>query len=432
MQPEETNDTAIEAALYRAAAVDAQRAKWHGEIVLAQPIAFKLLALFAALMAAAVVAFGLLGTYTKRATITGQIVPSSGLVKLYAQQAGIVVEEHVAEGQQVHQGDVLFVLSSERTSSTLGETQEAVSRQVQAQKHALGEQLQQTQRLSALEREGLEKRIDALRRDHDMLEASRAGQRDRVQLAEQLFERYQQLAPQGYVTRDQLVEKQADLLDQRSKLDEIGREINAAARDIGDARNQLALLPLKYDNQLNDITRSLAGSEQDLSESEARRRLVVVATEAGTATSINAHLGQTIVSGAPLMAIVPADAHLQAHLYAPSRAMGFVRPGDQVRLRYEAFPYEKFGQYSGHVASISRTAMSSEELTGSNVFAGNGPPGGEPLYRIAVDLDSTAVVSQGRTLPLEAGMLLEADVLQETRYLYEWVLEPLYSVSRKL
>ena len=109
-----------------------------------------------------------------------------------------------------------------------------------------------------------------------------------------------------------------------------------------------------------------------------------------------------------------------------------MRAGDQVRLRYEAFPYQKFGQYEGRVANVSRIAMSSEELTGSNVFASGGPPGGEPLYRITVDLGSNFITSAGRTLPLEPGMLLEADILQEKRFLYEWALEPLYSVIRKL
>ena len=84
------------------------------------------------------------------------------------------------------------------------------------------------------------------------------------------------------------------------------------------------------------------------------------------------------------------------------------------------------------MASIATTALSSAELTGTNVFAAGGPPGGEPLYRISVDLAAQTVTAYGKPVPLQAGMLLDADILQETRRLYEWVLEPLFSLSGKL
>ena len=58
--------------------------------------------------------------------------------------------------------------------------------------------------------------------------------------------------------------------------------------------------------------------------------------------------------------------------------------------------------------------------------------GSEPLYLISVALESQSITAYGVDQPLQAGMLLEADVLQERRRLYEWVLEPLLSITGKL
>jgi membrane fusion protein len=48
--------------------------------------------------------------------------------------------------------------------------------------------------------------------------------------------------------------------------------------------------------------------------------------------------------------IVPNDSVLQAELFVPTRAIGLVQPGHEVRILYEAFPYQQFGTYSGKVS----------------------------------------------------------------------------------
>ncbi|MFO1298408.1 MAG: HlyD family secretion protein [Rubrivivax sp.] len=136
----------------------------------------------------------------------------------------------------------------------------------------------------------------------------------------------------------------------------------------------------------------------------------------------------------PLLVIVPAEHRLQAHLYGPSRAVGFARQGQRVVLRYEAFPYQRFGHHEGTVASISRTAVSPSDLPPSlSSLASPGTAGGsgagEPLYRVVVDLGSQAVAAYGERLALQPGMTLEAEVSLERRRLYEWVLEPVRAMT---
>jgi membrane fusion protein len=129
---------------------------------------------------------------------------------------------------------------------------------------------------------------------------------------------------------------------------------------------------------------------------------------------------------------VPSGAVLQAQLFSPSRAIGFLKEGQRVLLRYEAFPYQKFGFHEGVVVSVSRSAMSPAEMTqqlaGLTALYGTN----EPVYRINVELAQQTVTAYGNSVPLQPGMKLEADVLLESRRLVEWMLEPLFSVSGKL
>ncbi|HOI52786.1 MAG TPA: hypothetical protein PLN02_10450, partial [Azonexus sp.] len=97
----------------------------------------------------------------------------------------------------------------------------------------------------------------------------------------------------------------------------------------------------------------------------------------------------------------------------------------------QAYPYQKFGHARGTVVSVARTALPGSEIS-SLLAPGAEAQGSEPLYLISVALEQQSINAYGVAQPLQAGMLLEADVLQESRKLYEWVLEPLFSLSGKL
>lgn len=419
--------------LFRAAAINAQRTKWLGGIILIRPVTYSILTAMAAILAAIVVAFLVWGTYTKRSTVIGQLLPDTGLVKVYVPQQGVVQEKRVVEGQAVKRGEILYVLSSERQSSTQGSIQAAISRQVESRRESLREEMDKTQRLHREERDALLKRIDGLVAETQKLDNLIEGQRSRVKLSEDTAARYQGLVAQDYISREQLQQKQEELLDQRSRLQSIERDRIGVARELGARRNELSGLAFRQQNQLAQIERGISSINQELTESEAKRRLIITAPEGGTATAVVAEVGQAVDGSKPLVSIVPQGAKLQAQLYAPSRAIGFIQPGDPVLLRYQAYPYQKFGHARGKVISVARTALPGSEISAlGNQPGGNTGQGGEPLYRINVELESQSISTYGHPQPLQAGMLLDADVLQDTRRLYEWVLEPLYSLTGKL
>jgi membrane fusion protein len=131
-----------------------------------------------------------------------------------------------------------------------------------------------------------------------------------------------------------------------------------------------------------------------------------------------------------LASLIPAGAQLQAHLFAPSGAVGFVRPHQEVRLRFEAFPYQKFGHQTGHVLQVSRTPLAAPELAGLPLA---GPEGSaEPMFRITVAMAQAELQAFGAAQPLVAGMRMEADVLLERRRLIEWLFAPVLGLTHRL
>jgi membrane fusion protein len=272
-------------------------------------------------------------------------------------------------------------------------------------------------------------RLSAIDAEARNIEKEFALQRDRLELAEHAAVRQRALRERQLATENTWLAAQEDALDQALALQTLERTRMTVARTRIEVEAALAEAPLREQMQLAEIDRAAAALEQQLAEAEAQREIVITAPERGTVTAVQSALGSSVGPDKPLMTLVPAGSRLEAQLYGPSRAIGFVRSGQQVLLRYHAYPYQKFGQYAGVVRSVSRTTIGPAELSGLPTEHPGLQPIGEPLYRITVTLASQTAMAYGETAPLQPGMQLEADVVIETRRIYEWVLDPLYSLT---
>ncbi|TFW28975.1 HlyD family efflux transporter periplasmic adaptor subunit [Massilia horti] len=415
--------------LFRSAAINANKVQWLGEIVQIRPLSFRVLTGITVAMALLVASFVAFGSYTKRSTVIGQLIPDAGQLRIYASQPGIVLEKHVREGQWIKKGEVLFVTSSERQSSTQHDIQANISRQVALRKQSLSDELRHTRQLQQDEASVLRKKIAGFQAEQANLINQIAGQRSRNDLAEAAVRRAAQLLAQGFISTEIYQQKQADFLEQRNRLKALERDQLNVQRELQSQQSELDSLPLRQQTQLAQIERLIASTDQEWTESEGKRLTAIIAHESGIASAVTAEIGQAVDGDKPLVSIIPDGSVLQAHLFAPSRAVGFIRPGDHVLLRYQAYPYQKFGHAHGVVATLSQVALSARELADTPVSAISS---NEPFYRITVSLASQTITAYGKPLPLQAGMLVDADILHERRKLYEWVFEPLYSLTGKL
>jgi membrane fusion protein len=200
------------------------------------------------------------GSYTKRSTVSGQLVPDTGVLKVYAPQAGIVVTKHVREGIWFKKGDILYLTSSERQTSTQGDIQASISRQVALRVQSLRDDLNHTRRLQQAEDSALRKKIDGLQAEQANVIHQLAGQRVRFELADAVVKRASKLLGEGYISTEMWQQKQADLLDQRNRLQALERDQISVERELQAQRSELASLPLRQLSQLAQIERRITST----------------------------------------------------------------------------------------------------------------------------------------------------------------------------
>ncbi len=407
--------------LFRPQAVIAQQEQALGTVLLVQPLSTRLLTLVALGIAACLIALAGWGEYTRKAHVKGFLAPTQGLIKVYPREGGTIVEKHVAEGQRVKKGQTLFVVAMPRPSGEAMEARATALARMQERRASLESEVRQQEHLARLETQTAQQRIRATETELAQLGAESLTQQRRVASAESSHTRYRALRAERIVSEEQVQEKLKDLLQEQAKLQALERNKIVLTREIESQRANIASAELRARTQRGATERSISTLAQEQSEFAPRRTFVVSAPEDGVATALLADRGHAAQPGQPLVSLLPANATLEAHLLVASQAIGFLTPGQTVYVRHEAFSYQRFGSHRGRVTEISRTLL----LPGETALPVQLQ---EPAYRVTVTLDSQTVKAYGQDFPLKAGMLLDADVWLERRKLYEWLLDPLYSV----
>ncbi|MGY2048535.1 HlyD family secretion protein [Methylobacterium sp. JK268] len=411
--------------LFRPESVESRRDSWlgHPRVVRAMPVTG--FAVASLVLALCILAFLVFGQYTRRVPVTGLVLPPDGLTRLAAPQSGWIAEIKVAEGQLVRRGDVLYALRVDSTTS-LGDTQGAVASLLRAKRDELQGALARREKLDLAEKQGLTDQAQHL--DRELAEMD-----TQIGILERFADELEVMAQRQQKWLDRGLSRSADYESrlqaynaQKAQVLALRRERLQAEGRLNEVRTRLASFDLQSLAGRSEIRQQILDLDGRISESEARRELRIEAPREGIVTGISASAGQAVVAGAPLLTIVPAGKPLVAQLLAPSSVIGFPRDGARVLLRYRAFPYQKFGQYPGHIVSVSRANLRPEEV--AQIAGGTGSGSGPSFYRVTVVPDEPFVRSYGRTESLQAGMQVDAHLLGETRPLYQWILEPLYGL----
>jgi membrane fusion protein len=421
-------DNRMDTPLFRPQAVGTRQSSEFGRACLASPLSHWVWTIGSLTTAVSIVLWLVFGHYTRRERVSGVLVPTAGLVRLAAREAGTVTDVLISEGDAVASGQALVRISREKRSQLLGNVGEGTSTSLASQDLALQSEVLALDDLAAAQR-------DALGRSEFLLNRKLGELGRQMDLAYQqsvshtaLLDRLRSLSKQGYVSLMQIQQQETQTLDSRSQVESLKRQKTDIELQLSEVRNQLAQLPATSKSKRSELNRHRTELHQAMLEAEVNRSTSITAPREGIVSSLLAVVGQAVSSGETLLALVPPST-LEAQLLVPSSAIGFIRVGTKVHLHYAAFPYQKFGIQTGRVSQVSRNALTASE---SMILGVEADSDRKPRYRVRVALDRQTISAYGQTEQLLPGMALEADLMLDRRRLLEWLLEPLFGARNRM
>jgi membrane fusion protein len=408
--------------LFRPEAINYQQQRLLGTIILTQTWPSWVLTLgFGVVLCALLAVFFLLG-FARRETLSGQWLPENGLIHTRSPQAGVVQKVLAREGDNVQAGEVLFLVSGERQGER-GSTQRRVGAALTEQRALLDAEIARARSQAALNQATLTRKLAQTQKQVVQLQAGIDLQQRRAEMAQAAAKRYGGAEYSLVVSREKVDEKRAEAIDQNMRLHAMQREEAALSTEQSALQAELAALPTRTERDIATLQTSLNSLTQTEAENDTRQSWEVRAPRAGRLTALNAEVGLSVSAEQTLASVAPQDSPLQAVLYANSRAAGQLKAGMSAQLRFDALPYQKYGQFQGAVRDVSRSPVPITEASTIDAT--------QPLYRVRVRLNDVAMPA-GLVAALKAGTQLQATVTLEHRRFYEWVFEPLMGAKARL
>ena len=367
--------------------------------------------------------------------VQGKLQPASGVQAIEASVPGVVDDVAVVEGQRVTRGDLLLRFDARDAETRLSSAQrnrDRLQNQVTINRVVLGEQPESS--LSANQKALLKSQ----RQDNDgHLEAESAairrskvriaGLRQSLSTAEMVADRYQTLQREGASSELQVVAALAKVTEFRTSLDAEEEElIRLQSRRDADQGGREARLRKEIEANLNRI----ASLDTEIRKAEVLlSRISVQAPISGLVFDLNVSRGDVVPGGKgvkPMLQIIPED-DLQAKIYIPNEAIGFIRKGQRADISLAAFNASDYGYLPATVQRIGSDALTPKEQQRE---LGQDAKG---LYFPAtLKLERQALTVGQRSVPLQPGMSLTADLHLRTRRFISAITDMLDDKRRSL
>ncbi|MCH7743722.1 MAG: HlyD family efflux transporter periplasmic adaptor subunit [Proteobacteria bacterium] len=407
--------------LYRREAIEYAGQRSLGTTMITQPLTIRSLTLILLAVTSAGIIFLYFGEFARKETVSGYLKPDGGISRVYPAARGIAGNLLVTEGESVKKDQPLLQVRTPYSLLDGEEVNEKILVELRGQKERLEQSMEREKQKTILNRDWQVARYASLRDELTHLHRVQSLQISRTGLTSQQLQAVHDLQAKGYVSDNQLIQARAASLNEQKELARIARHMTQIGAEIKSTRHQLKILPIMLQEKLATLDKEVSDLNQRITEIHARSNYLVTAPIDGVITAINVNTGDAIVSDRAILSILPRDSLLFAWLLIPSRAAGMTNDGQRVHLMYDSFPYQKFGTQAGTIISISGAAINPGQLTGPMQV-------NEPVFIAKVALQKNTITAFGEEKPLQADMLLTADILQAKRSILDWMLNPLYAL----
>nr|WP_315468024.1 HlyD family efflux transporter periplasmic adaptor subunit [uncultured Undibacterium sp.] len=428
---QETNASYQEIITLRPEAIKSAQSNFGAPVRLSGVAGWTLSGFFISIFVVAII-FICTTKYSRKETVQGQVTAIDGALRIMAIRNGLAEQVLVSEGQVVRAGQELVSISSSPKLQHGNSVYDGLQRNQKDQLDAHLSQVAAKREQVNGQRTELQTRKLGIVADIQKLVVAKDLQHQRIQLQEQTVAVLHKLGEEGHVANLNVRARDEALIAARQAVNSLDREIAQQHNLVQQLEIQLKRLSteevqIRTDShaakmQFTEKQINAEGSYTDHLTSPTEGIVTALQVKKGAAINVNQTLAIILPSQQGLHS-TQNKSGLEVELWAPSRSVGFIKPGTKVRLMFDSFPYQSFGVGTGVVRDISLAPSTPNDIPI--------PESKEQLFRIRVSLSEDSLTAYGKAWPLVAGMSLSADLVLEERSLLDWLLEPLLAAKKR-
>lgn len=413
--------------LFRKEAVDEQSNTLDGNFLMTPKPVFSAIALLLFVWIVAVIIYLNMGSYARKTSVNGWLEPSHGVFKLYSDtRRGKVIDVLVQDGEQVEAGTPLITIDYSNSDASGNPVSIQLLREFEAKHERTLENISRLQALHLTQAKTLSDQLAQAKRTLDDLDAIVTLSEAHWNMAFHQWETAQSLLNKGHISRADFENQTLQRLTAEQQLTLAKKDRRIEQTNIATLQHEIATLPKRQANEIASLENALSDLRQQIVSHKSSAEETIYAPRSGQVSGLRVKKGYTVDSARPLLTLLPINTDIQARIAVPVRSAGFLREGQALHIRYDAFPYQKFGVQTGEITNISPSLILPGELIDVPISIN------EPAYLVTAKISANEILAYGNNISLKAGMTFSADVHLSQRTLMEWLMEPIYSIKGKL
>ena len=354
------------------------------------------------------------GTYSRDATSRGWLKPDKGLIRIVAPQLGNVEKIHVTLGEAISKGQVIATINLDTNIAanrrSVDSSLSEIDNQISENRLSMELQAEQSEERQML----LRSELISLREELELMFAQLDFLKERSDASNQVTERIERLNQEDAASLLELVQQRERSLTLKQSIKRLEQDIVVQQERILSKENEVQSIPSSLELSLSEIRRTISGLQERKFNLAQQGVITLTSPIDGMIAAIPVSEGMAITQGDLVATILPNGGKFEAELFVASRDASLVQVGQEVRIKYHGFPYQRYGVMTGTVASFSRTIFLPNEIP--NVFQLS-----EPAYRVIVELDRQEILVNDENFPLKSGMTLDADIIYGRERLWRLV-----------
>jgi membrane fusion protein len=410
--------------LFRPEVIDHRAERLHGEVILTQTLNSRVLTLFLAAVIGAAAIWLTVGHYSRIETARGILVTTAGSSKVFALRPGVVSSLLVKDGDRVSAGQRLALVESEQASASGERYSTEGGAALSAQEQLADQQINLSGARAASEQARLSAILAGLVQQRASLTQQIQLQQQVVSSSRETFQQIGGLVEKGFITRLEQERRRQSYISAQQGVAQLSQQLASANTDYARTQVDLGRTRINSESEIVDVRNAVQSIRQQKSRLDSEGRYSIEAPITGRVTAIQTGAGRTVGGVVPMMVITPDDSPLKAELYVPSRAIGFVRKSQNVRLLYDTFPYQRFGSFEGRIDTISRVVTSPQETDVPFKIE-------EPVYRVTALLTAQSLSAFGEKVRFQPGMTLTGNIVLERQSFWGWLMTPFNAVGKR-
>ncbi|MCW7550501.1 HlyD family secretion protein [Photorhabdus sp. APURE] len=418
--------------MFRQQAIESRKTKWHGKAILIPGLSPRLISMISLFFLIAFIAFIVFGSYIRRVNVTGEIITSPRAVNVYSNVQGFVVKQFVTEGTTVKKNQPIYQIDVSK-STLSGIVSDNQKKSIENQLARIDKIIIRIKENKKTTLEALEKQrqqyIGALERSSQIIKYAEEG----IKIAKENMENYRSYQVRGLINKDQLTNQVSLYYQQQNGLLSLSGQNEQNLLQIAILESEIKTQSTEFDNRIYQMELQRYDLQKELLNTDVSGEIIIRALSDGKIDSLSVTVGQMVNAGDSLLQIIPEE--ITAHylvIWVPNDAIPYLSTGDNVNVRYEAFPPEKFGQFAASIELISKTPASHQEMLTYQGAPKNTQGLSVPYYKVVIKPEKQKIYYNGKSVPLRNGMKAQVTLFLEKRKIYQWMVSPFYDMKHSI